>query len=230
MSKRLLSPDMPFAAHQALSEWVFRGWDVDQHGPHPLWCPTAQTASSTNAAAFMREHATLLALSERSASVVERMRGVGALAGTGVAEYTAQWERLHEVSVSHPEAFWPAVLEHLGFSFATQPSETIQLPSDGNPDRAQWFPGARLNVAACALSGPKHDLDAVAVVAGSERDSSRCAPSALRQYICMLHSTSQSNRGKVRCIVAPCRSLVAPAAPWAMCAQPELTLRRLMSA
>ena len=175
VSKRLLSPDVPFTAHQALSDWVFRSWNADSLGPHPLWCPTPQTAASTNAAAFMREHSALLSLSTRSASVVQRMRSAGALAGLEVAQLTAQWERLHEVSISHPDAFWPAVLQQLGFSFAAQPMCILEIPADGNPDHAQWFPGAQLNVAACAMSGPKHDPDAAAVVAGSERDGSRCA-------------------------------------------------------
>jgi hypothetical protein len=86
-----------------------------------------------------------------------------------ITSLIADWERLHRASVQHPEGFWPAFLQAIGFEFYQAPSRILTLSSDGNPENCVWFPGARMNIAACALVGPLHDLDARALVASSER-------------------------------------------------------------
>ena len=53
VSRNLLAPDVPFAAHLYLYKSVFSDWDWSQ-GPPPAWTPTEDEIRSSNIAAFSR--------------------------------------------------------------------------------------------------------------------------------------------------------------------------------
>ena len=55
VSKAVLRPDLPFAAHKLFFEAVYAGWRASERGPPPAWVPKAEGAAETNAAAFMRD-------------------------------------------------------------------------------------------------------------------------------------------------------------------------------
>lgn len=94
--------------------------------------------------------------------------------GPTLPDYAA----LHRWSVTEPEAFWSAVVTHLGVRFDTPPRAV--LGRRGMPG-AEWFPGATLNYAAHALDGPEGD---VAVVAYSQtRDRVELTWGALREQV-----------------------------------------------
>lgn len=86
---------------------------------------------------------------------------------------------LHRVSVSEPEFFWPRLLAEMRVEFETRPlaaldrSSSAPPPAGDDPDSVVWLPGARLNVAAAALSREAHDDDSVAVIAANEADPTR---------------------------------------------------------
>ena len=66
-------------------------------------------------------------------------------------------------SVEQPEPFWSQMLQRLGVVFATPPTRV--LDDSAGAERARWLPGARLNIAQSALSGPG---DRLALVVGHE--------------------------------------------------------------
>ena len=55
------------------------------------------------------------------------------------------YKELHRISVEEPDRFWPAVIADLGLEFS-QPWHTVVDTSRG-PEWAQWFVGAKLNLA-----------------------------------------------------------------------------------
>eukprot|EP00879_Flechtneria_rotunda_P024186 GHRR01025634.1.p1 GENE.GHRR01025634.1~~GHRR01025634.1.p1 ORF type:complete len:660 (+),score=213.05 GHRR01025634.1:617-2596(+) len=67
---------------------------------------------------------------------------------------TADWLLLQQISCRHPEVFWSAVLRELGVGFHTPPDQML-IDNTDDPDKVQWLPGARLNIAHCALHCPK---------------------------------------------------------------------------
>jgi Acetyl-coenzyme A synthetase N-terminus len=171
LSKSYLTPEVPFHVHQTLARHVFRAWDVSMLGPHPLWYPSAQTAAETNVAKFIAANAGLCRLPVPE-KVVRSEEALWHHEPAG--HHVAAWERLHAVSVHHPEAFWPAVLRTLGIEF-TEPSMCVlQHSRNGSPDDACWFPGARLNIADIALHNPLADPDHPALVFASEECPSEC--------------------------------------------------------
>ncbi len=76
-------------------------------------------------------------LTESNAAKLVRLFGV------------ASFAELHALSVREPERYWPALLERLGICADTPPVRSVEL-RDG-AEKARWFPGMRLNIAACAL-------------------------------------------------------------------------------
>ena len=62
--------------------------------------------------------------------------------------------------------FWPQFLRAINFRWATPPLATLSLAPTA--DECTWFPGARLNIACCALDGGAPDAPAiVSAVEGS---------------------------------------------------------------
>lgn len=155
MSKFILRPDHPFGVHRLLFRLVYAGWNPEEQGPPPLWTPTQEGAAATNAARFMAELQT---------------QPAWATACTG--DPCRDWALLHSFSNKHPEEFWPPVLCALRIKFHSPPSHVLSANAD-DPDMVRWLPGARLNIAECALSG--HDPDRPAILWASESD-----PTAVR--------------------------------------------------
>ena len=176
LTQQHLHAGHPFAAHQILCRHVFADWDAHTHGPHPITAPSAAAALVTNAAQFMNRHADLLGSEEPEAAPGAAATWAALGLSPVLIQLMRRWELLHAASVNKREEFWPRFLETIGFQFATPPSRVLSLSQDGNPDRCRWFPGATLNIAACALHGPQHNAAACAMVAASERDPTRCAP------------------------------------------------------
>jgi acetyl-CoA synthetase len=176
ISKGLLTPAHPFAVHQLLAAAAFSCWDTATLGPHPLYVPTPQTASGTNAARFIDAHPELFPgdadADAATAAAATLANELGLPAAT--QQLMQQWDRLHALSVHEPHTFWPLFLQAIAFDFAVQPRATLELAQDANPDGCHWFPGARLNIAAAALSGRLHDPDDPAIVVASESDPHRC--------------------------------------------------------
>jgi acetyl-CoA synthetase len=52
ISKQLLKPEHPFAAHRAVHRWAMRGWD-GARGPAPAWVPSADEIAASNLARVM---------------------------------------------------------------------------------------------------------------------------------------------------------------------------------
>jgi hypothetical protein len=97
----------------------------------------------------------------------------------------ADWDLLQRLSFSSPEAFWPHLLQLLGVRFHSPPhryrhpwvpvhlraarsAQTCACLTDCrmlelhlDPDRVCWLPGARFNIAECALSGAERERPAV---------------------------------------------------------------------
>jgi acetyl-CoA synthetase len=70
----------------------------------------------------------------------------------------SSFDRLHEWSVSQPEAFWRAVIDELGIRFAVAPKRVLGSSDLSNPD---WLPGARMNIVASCLD---RDPTSVAII------------------------------------------------------------------
>ncbi|KAF6258505.1 hypothetical protein COO60DRAFT_1639067 [Scenedesmus sp. NREL 46B-D3] len=66
------------------------------------------------------------------------------------------WPLLQEVSCANPNVFWAAVARELGLQQGLlEPPSCMLQEQHEQPDRASWLPGARLNIAACALTSPR---------------------------------------------------------------------------
>jgi acetyl-CoA synthetase len=70
----------------------------------------------------------------------------------------SSFDRLHEWSVSQPEAFWRVVIDELGIRFAVAPKRVLGSSDLTNPD---WLPGARMNIVASCLD---RDPTSVAII------------------------------------------------------------------
>ncbi|MCK5801191.1 MAG: AMP-binding protein [Lentisphaeria bacterium] len=90
---------------------------------------------------------------------------IGALArAVGMTNY----DDLHRWSVQHRDAFWTQVVERLGIHFDQAPEE---IRGGGDPRCPEWFPGARMNIAASCFQA---DPEMVAILyqePGGERRS-----------------------------------------------------------
>ncbi|KAL4429392.1 hypothetical protein ABPG77_005166 [Micractinium sp. CCAP 211/92] len=154
ISKWVLHPDMPFAVHKLLFQATYGRWDAAKLGPPPAWVPTAEGMADTNAARFM-------ATWQGDATWRQLRSG----------RPGADWGLLQRISFSNPEAFWPPVLRCLGISFHTPPHRQAMLEGHPHPDGCRWLPGARLNIAQCALTG--RDPDRPAILWADEADPTR---------------------------------------------------------
>lgn len=80
----------------------------------------------------------------------------------GVDDYSA----LHAWSVEHRSEFWRAVIDRLGISFRTPPSNLVDL-SNG-VEQPRWLPEATMNIVDSCFT---HDGESVAVIEGRETDT-----------------------------------------------------------
>lgn len=202
VSKTVLSPSHPFHAHRLLHEACFAGWDPSSSGPAPLWSPDAASEGGrkkcfggfrdTNLARLMAtlsdarkgEEAAFRSSDGRTTSPVLSREWDARATGCPLRDF----DLLHRVSVAEPEFFWPRVLREMRVDFEAAPSAALgrraaassssSAPDNDNninddPDSVVWLPGARINVAAAALSPRAHDDDVPALVAADEAAPSR---------------------------------------------------------
>jgi acyl-coenzyme A synthetase/AMP-(fatty) acid ligase len=134
----------------------YAGWDATTRGPPPLWTPTPASAAATNLARFMAT-----------------MDGGPAWRAAATGDPIKDLPTLHRLSWADPDAWWPAVLPHLGVRFDVAPRCVLERGPADDPDKAVWFPGAKLNIAASALYG--RDDDAPALVCADEGAPTRVA-------------------------------------------------------
>ena len=149
----MLHPDHPFEVHRLLYNITYKGWDAASaaHGPPPVWVPTEEGAATTNAARFINT------LSQTPGWVHSSFSPSG--------NPLADWPFLYHLSITEPEIFWPPVLRMLRMKFYTPPIKILEShPTE--PDAVRWLPGARFNIAECALAG--HDPDRPAILWAAE--------------------------------------------------------------
>lgn len=131
---RVLTPQHPSSLHQSVLQHVAQFWDAKTQGPFPLWYPDATIVQCTNLARFMADF-------EGGEEWQRRSSG----------NPTADLPLLQRLSWQQPERFWPPVLARLNLVFHRQPDRMLQMVS--RPEDVRWLPGARFNIAECALSG-----------------------------------------------------------------------------
>ncbi|GLC41156.1 hypothetical protein PLESTB_001797100 [Pleodorina starrii] len=175
ITARILLPSHDFAVHVRLAAAVYDGWPAAALGRPPLWLPDPVESGRTNVARFLssvqgeawwraavarwaasagpgpdRE----LLLQQLQQQQQLQLQGWRQPGQPGQRLLLLQWRLLQAASWEDPEGFWPAALRELGIRFEVPPERALQRhPSD--PDRCRWLPGARLNVAACALDSPR---------------------------------------------------------------------------
>ncbi|MEW5299974.1 MAG: hypothetical protein WDW36_002940 [Sanguina aurantia] len=117
---------------------VYAQWPNATLGPPPVWLPTQQHLSESNVTAFVQAYKGLPGWSCLQAAGLTPVQG---------------WAVLHSMSITDPERFWPALLTHLAIHFDVPSTRVLRMDSgkQPSPDRCRWFPGARLNIAHCAL-------------------------------------------------------------------------------
>lgn len=130
---------MASPAHAWRSPFLFPlPWPHESHAPSDPLCPSPRGPPQKN----KNDH--------QGSELWRRLR-------TG--DPTQDWPLLQQISFEDPESFWPAVLQRLRIRFHSVPSRVLARHAD--PDQVSWFPGARLNVAECALAGRDPDRPAV---------------------------------------------------------------------
>eukprot|EP00879_Flechtneria_rotunda_P025314 GHRR01026892.1.p1 GENE.GHRR01026892.1~~GHRR01026892.1.p1 ORF type:complete len:237 (+),score=54.78 GHRR01026892.1:150-860(+) len=137
LCKEVLHPGQPFELHQQLFKATYTSWPAEQKGPAPVWIPDSRQVQETNVARFM-----------------QTFQGDPLWDSQRTGNPTADWLLLQQISCRHPEVFWSAVLRELGVGFHTPPDQML-IDNTDDPDKVQWLPGARLNIAHCALHCPK---------------------------------------------------------------------------
>src|SRR6266702_3392883 len=95
--------------------------------------------------------------------------------GIDLADYEAMWRW----SVTDLPAFWAAVADHLGVRFHARAD--VVLESEEMPG-TKWFPGATLNYAEHALTGPP-DTDPAVVFHREDGVTSRLTYGELRAQV-----------------------------------------------
>ncbi|KAE8125012.1 hypothetical protein FH972_019850 [Carpinus fangiana] len=146
ISKRVLSPDLPFPFHQMMYYGCYRDYGPDP----PAWIPDPENAISTNVG-----------------QLLER-RGEEFL-GPKYKDPISSFSDFQEFSVSNPEVYWKTVLDELSISFSVPPQcilrESTFEESNSSYPGGQWLPGAFVNPAKNCLSlNCKRSLDDVVVI------------------------------------------------------------------
>ena len=175
VSKGVLCPNHPCALHQLLFAACYAGWDADALGPPPAWVPTPEGAAATNAAQFMgswRGDPNWLQL--RSGDPAADW---GLLQRISWANPEAFWPHVlrqlhirfhtppHRRDWRNGRAGWPSqhMLAAAPNGRQLHPATSSRIPPacgsrrvlemGPDPDSCVWLPGARLNIAHCALTG-----------------------------------------------------------------------------
>ncbi|XP_023516071.1 probable acyl-activating enzyme 17, peroxisomal [Cucurbita pepo subsp. pepo] len=140
ISKRLLSPDLPFSFHQMMYYGCYKSFGPDP----PAWIPEPENAVFTNVG-----------------KLLER-RGKKFL-GSSYRDPLSSFSSFQEFSVSSPEVYWSTVLDEMKITFSKPPNCILQrqFSSPGG----QWLPGAVFNPAKDCLSlNENRSLDDVAII------------------------------------------------------------------
>lgn len=104
LTRDLLRPEQPFAAHLLVYRALAARWDERHNGPLPAWRPDDETLA--------RAHVTALG------------------AACGCADY----RELHAWSVAERAAFWEAAIAELGIALRTPPRAILDLARGGAED------------------------------------------------------------------------------------------------
>ncbi|XP_023529559.1 probable acyl-activating enzyme 17, peroxisomal [Cucurbita pepo subsp. pepo] len=146
ISKRVLSPDLPFSFHQMMYYGCYKHYGSDP----PAWMPELESAVFTNVG-----------------QLLER-RGKEFL-GSNYRDPITSFSSFQEFSVSSPEVYWKAVLDDMHITFSKPPKCILQM--NDSPDcqspcpGGQWLPGAVFNPAKdCLSSKENRSLDDAAII------------------------------------------------------------------
>ena len=116
ISRTILKPDQPFAAHLKAHGELFAKWD-DSPGntcPAPVWSPSSEEIDATNLAALMGD------------------------------EELEDYAAMHRWSVEDVSGFWAEMIDRLSIHFMDKPRRVIA--DDANVRTPDWLPGAMLNI------------------------------------------------------------------------------------
>ncbi|XP_008782050.1 probable acyl-activating enzyme 17, peroxisomal [Phoenix dactylifera] len=141
ISRRLLSPDLPFPFHQMMYYGSYEGYDSDTP---PAWIPDKESAVLTNIGRVLERHGK-------------------EFLGSGYKDPISSFSDFQKFSVSNPEAYWKMVFKEMSISFFVPPS--CILHEHTSYPGGQWLPGAYLNCAANCLSlSDKRGLDDTMII------------------------------------------------------------------
>ncbi|XP_042418915.1 probable acyl-activating enzyme 17, peroxisomal [Zingiber officinale] len=141
ISKRILSPTLPFPLHQMLYYGCYRDFGSN---PPPAWIPDKENAASTNIGQVLQKHGS-------------------ELLGVRYKDPISSFTDFQAFSVENPETYWKMVFKEMDISFPVPPSCILQS-HDSYPG-GQWLPGACLNSASLCLSlNNKRGLNDVAII------------------------------------------------------------------
>ncbi|KAI4374501.1 hypothetical protein MLD38_012487 [Melastoma candidum] len=143
ITRRILTPDLPFAFHQLLYYGCYKEFGPDP----PAWIPLPEDAADTNVGRLLER------------------RGKDLL-GSDYKDPISSFCDFQEFSVSNPEVYWRTVIEELDLSFSVPPQLILREDSSGKyHPNAQWLLGAVFNPAENCLSlNSKRGLDDDVVV------------------------------------------------------------------
>ncbi|CAK9330025.1 unnamed protein product [Citrullus colocynthis] len=146
ISKRVLSPDLPFSFHQMMYYGCYKNYGPDP----PAWIPEPENEVFTNVG-----------------KLLER-RGKEFL-GSSYRDPSSSFSSFQEFSVSNPEVYWRTVLDEMNITFSKPPNCILQI--DDSPEGkfsspgGQWLPRAVFNPAKDCLSlNENRSLDDVAII------------------------------------------------------------------
>ncbi|XP_022973202.1 probable acyl-activating enzyme 17, peroxisomal [Cucurbita maxima] len=146
ISKRILSPDLPFSFHQMMYYGCYKHYGSDP----PAWMPELESAVFTNVGQLLDR------------------RGKEFL-GSNYKDPITSFSSFQEFSVSNPEVYWKAVLDDMQITFSKPPKCILQM--NDSPDYqspwpgGQWLPGAVFNPAKDCLSlNENRSLDDAALI------------------------------------------------------------------
>ncbi|KAG9448703.1 hypothetical protein H6P81_008668 [Aristolochia fimbriata] len=151
ISKKLLTPDMPFPLHQMMYYGCYNYSDLSTP---PAWIPDLESAKLTNIGQILERHGK-------------------EFLGSRYKDPISSFSDFQEFSVSKAEVYWKMVLDEIGISFLVPPSCILHVNCDEG-DRlthpgGHWLPGAVLNSAwNCISSSDRRNVDDVAILSRNE--------------------------------------------------------------
>ncbi|MBA0707714.1 hypothetical protein Golax_019742 [Gossypium laxum] len=144
ISKRVLTPNLPFSLHQTLYYGCYKDFGPDP----PAWIPDPESALFTNIGRLLERHGK-------------------EFLGSKYRDPISSFSHLQEFSVSNPEVYWKTVLDEMCIDFSAPPNCILRSPSEEsltlNPG-GKWLPGAFVNPAKnCLNVNSKRSLDDIVI-------------------------------------------------------------------